>query len=171
MLASAHPGRGPSLALASLLAIAAACFTPDTAHAQHRPVGLGVILGDPTALTLKLRLDRSSAVQFHAGWGFREDSGSRVVLIADYLYHFGTILPETGSAGSLSPYLGIGGKLGIAAGKKNDGLLLGARVPLGLSFLIRGTPLEVFLEVAVGIHLIPETSALVDGGLGIRFYF
>jgi hypothetical protein len=133
-------------------------------------VGLGVIFGDPTALTLKLRISSPSAVQFHLGWGFRSESGSRFVIIGDYLYHFTGIGLER--AGALYPYLGIGGKVGIGAGKKNsDGVLVGVRVPLGLSFLIRGAPLEIFLEIALGVHLVPATSELVDGGLGIRFYF
>ena len=40
-------------------------------HFESTPsFGIGAILGDPTALTLKYRLADQHAVQLYAGWGY-----------------------------------------------------------------------------------------------------
>ncbi|MBI2375032.1 MAG: hypothetical protein HYV07_13630 [Deltaproteobacteria bacterium] len=131
------------------------------------PLGLGIILGDPTGLTLKSRLSQRNALQLHVGFAFGDEKKGRLSLILDYLFHFTGIPVE--SAGVLAPYLGIGGKLVLR--ESRDDVLFGVRVPIGLAFFIRSVPIEIAVEVAVGIHLIPETSALVDGGLMGRYYF
>ncbi|MBI4820565.1 MAG: hypothetical protein HY791_30145 [Deltaproteobacteria bacterium] len=132
------------------------------------PLGLGIILGDPTGFTLKSRLTNRNALQVHLGFGFegKHDNG-RVTFILDYLFHLAGVGLE--GAGTLAPYVGVGGKLAIIEG--NDNILFGVRVPLGLAFFIKGAPIEIAVEVAVGIHVIPETRALVDGGLMGRYYF
>lgn len=134
--------------------------------ASGRRFGLGIVLGEPTALTGKLFLDSSSAVQLHLGYAFgRRD---RLSLIIDYLFHINGVIPPIERAGTLTPYVGIGGRIAV---RYEEDVLFGARVPVGLSFMINNVPLEVFLEVALGIGLIPKTVAIFDAGLGVRYYF
>jgi hypothetical protein len=134
--------------------------------ARGRRFGLGIILGEPSALTGKLFLDGTHALQLHLGYAFgRRD---KLVLIVDYLFHINGVIPPIERAGRLTPYVGIGGRIGI---HDDNDAVLGARVPLGLSFMINNVPLEVFVELAIGIGLIPKTVAIFDAGLGVRYYF
>jgi len=171
-------------ALPIALGLALASFATSEAHAEEesalvtspsydrmpdRNLAIGAILGDPTALDLKLRFDTHNAVQVRAGWTFADPYRDRVVLMADYVYHFPIFYSQTREAGLLTPYLGIGGKIGFS--ERPDPVTVGARVPLGLAFMIREIPIEVFLEVVPGVHVVPSVDALVDAGLGARFYF
>jgi hypothetical protein len=130
------------------------------------PFGLGLILGEPTGFSLKVAFSRDSAVQAHIGYGVGRRG--KLLLAVDYLFHFTTAIGPVGRAGRLSPYVGIGGHLGV---RENDDAILGLRIPIGLSFMISAAPLEVFAEVAPGMGVLPSTTVLVDGGLGLRFYF
>ncbi len=132
-------------------------------------LGVGAILGDPTALGLKTRFDENNALQLHVGWGFADPYGARATFILDYLAHITIFAAETRDVGLLTPYIGLGGKLGLREG--DDPVAIGARVPLGLGFLFREVPIEVFLEVAPGVLVFPAVAALVDGGVGARVYF
>src|SRR5262249_30277958 len=129
-------------------------------------LGVGLILGSPTALTGKLFLVPSSAIQLHIGYSFRRYE--RFILILDYLFHFVGVIPPASHAGRFLPDLRGGARFAI---RSDEDALLGVRFPLGLSFLIAHTPIEVFVEVAIGIGIIPETVATFDGGIGGRFYF
>lgn len=134
--------------------------------------GLGIVLGEPTGITAKGFFAREHALQGHVGFAFGKNS--RIHLVVDYLYHFHNVIPPLGEAGYLAPYLGVGGLLSLRTGdKKGDerDVSLGVRIPLGLSFSFRTVPIEIFAEVAPGIGILPGTFAIVDGGLGGRFYF
>jgi hypothetical protein len=131
---------------------------------SHGPIGLGIILGEPTGLTGKL-LFGTHGFQLHLGYGI--ERRGRFVLIGDYLFHFLQAIPPIQNAGRLAPYVGVGGRLGV----RDDNALLGIRFPLGLAFFLRAAPIEFFVEIALGIGLIPETVAIIDGGIGGRFYF
>jgi hypothetical protein len=131
--------------------------------------GVGAVVGDPTALTLKGRFDSNNALQLHVGWGPIEPNGGRLTFALDYLAHFTIFSSETAKTGALSPYVGLGAKMGIR--EEPDAVVLGARVPLGLAFLFREAPIELFLEVVPGVYVFPAVAALVDGGIGARVYF
>lgn len=136
---------------------------PDTAG---RDLGIGLIAGDPTALTFKAMLADHHALQLHAGWRIGPADGGRLTLAADYLHQFVVVDPGT-SKGQLSPYVGLGGKISAGDGKE----LAGARVPLGLSWFFGAVPIELGLELAPGIAVLPGPDLLVDGGLVARYWF
>lgn len=129
-------------------------------------LGLGVVLGDPTALSLKGMLSGNDAVQIHAGWRLGDPDGGRMTLVVDYLRHFVVVNPAP-TSGALSPYIGVGGKVAVGDG----GTVLGPRVPLGLSYYFGGVPIELALEVAPGLAVLPGTGFMIDGGLAARYYF
>lgn len=133
--------------------------------AGQGPFGLGLILGEPSGLTGKLMLGGPNAVQVHLGYGIGRRG--RFVLAADYLFHVQNALPPARNVGLFVPYVGLGARFSV----RDDDPLLGVRVPLGVSFQLLAVPVEIFVEVAVGVGLIPSTVALIDGGLGGRFYF
>lgn len=143
--------------------------SPSSSRMPERRVAVGAILGDPTALELKLRFDPINAVQIRAGWSVADPYRDRVVVLADYVAHFPILSAQTAQHGLLTPYIGLGGKLGLRDGARP--VTVGVRVPLGLAFMFRALPMEVFLEVVPGIHVVPSVSALADAGLGARVYF
>lgn len=144
-------------------------------YSSRGPFGLGIILGDPTGFTGKYIFERSHGLQMHLGYGIGHGGHLRIVF--DYIYHFVDAIPPLGNAGRLSPTVGIGAAIGVAEGGGNgrgnnsDHAHFGIRVPLGMSFMIRPAPIEVFFEVALGMNVVPGASVLVDGGIGGRWYF
>jgi hypothetical protein len=139
------------------------------ASAQMSGTGIGVIVGDPTGLSLKSWLSPKSAITVGAAWSFRHDGS--LLLWADYTLHSFNI---TGSSSprSLAFYYGIGGKVGFVDRNDNDNeTVIGARVPLGLMLPIGDSPVAVFLEVVPTVDLSPDTDFGVNGGIGVHFFF
>jgi len=157
---------------AALLCVALFAYA-DPAEANGpagEDLGVGIILGEPTGLTGKYWFDQSSAVDVHLSFDFSDDA---FALISDYLIHFNVFKPNS-SAIDLPVYVGIGGKL-YARDDGNDDddddIGLGVRAPVGLSLLLTQAPLEFFVEIALGLRIIPGTDADIDGGIGVRYYF
>jgi hypothetical protein len=138
-------------------------------------LGVGVIAGDPTGLTLKGWLGASSALDLAAAWSLDEDESFH--LHADYLmHHFGTVELDPGD-GRLPLYYGLGGRLVVLDREGNgpgedgdDDFLLGVRIPLGAAYLFEEAPVEIFLEVVPVVDLVPETDMDMDAALGARVY-
>jgi hypothetical protein len=130
--------------------------------AEIRGFGLGVLLGEPTGLSAKAWLGDVSAVDGAAAWSFQgEDS---FYFHSDYLLHYADW--PVSDAGILSGFAGIGGKLHL-----EEDLRLGLRIPFGLSYSFDSVPVELFIEFAPGVDLIPATQGAFTGGLGVRYYF
>ena len=130
-------------------------------HAQDRysNTELGIILGEPTGISLKAWQSNSTAFDAGIAWSFG-DNGS-LHLHGDYLWHEWLDV----DSGSLALYYGIGARVQLA-----DDPRLGARIPFGLQYNIPDTRLSAFFEVAPLLDLAPETSFDVNGGLGLRFF-
>jgi hypothetical protein len=132
--------------------------------------GLGFILGEPTGITGKLFLQENHALDFILAYDITDEAFAVAVD-----YHFVFDLARF-SSGRMPLYVGIGGKLAVFGDKgrrhnRNEDVAFGLRVPVGLSFFFDRVPIEIFLEIAPGIRVFPDTSADVDGGIGVRFYF
>ena len=140
-----------------------------SAHAEGQ-VGVGIVAGDPTGFTLKSRFTPMHALQLHVGIGIGRFDNGRLTLVADYLIHADQLFKDVSGSGFLVPYAGLGAKLGLRESSV-DPVALAARVPIGVAFLFRKTPLELFGEVAIGIHALPAVAPLIDGGIGLRWYF
>ena len=96
-----------------------------------------------------------------------------VAVFLDYLFYFRDLAVVAKHKQEikvkLSPYAGIGSSVQISEG--STPLRLGLRAPLGLAFLFSPGNLELFAEIALGIHIFPSTTALIDGGIGARWFF
>ena len=136
-------------------------FTP-AVFADRGPFGLGIILGEPTGISAKLWLGDSHAVDGAVAWSFQDDGAFYVH--GSYLYHMHDLIPV--EKGSLPVYVGIGGKFSL-----RDDPYVGVRIPVGLVYHFPTAPLDVFLEVAPGLGLVPSTKADWGAGLGLRYYF
>lgn len=124
---------------------------------------LGVIVGEPTGISVKMWFDRNAAFDGAVSWSLK-DKDEDLHLHADFLWHNYSLIDDP--SGLLPVYYGIGGRIILA----ND-TRLGARVPLGISWLLGGAPLDLFIEAAVILDIIPETEFDMNGGIGIRFIF
>lgn len=124
---------------------------------------LGAILGEPTGISAKYWFSPATAFDAAVSWSLR-DEHEDMYIHGDFLWHNFSII---GSASDLVPiYYGIGGRVILA-----DDPRLGARVPVGISWLLGGAPLDLFVEVAGILDIVPDTDFDVNGGLGIRFVF
>jgi hypothetical protein len=149
-----------AVAIASLILFFAAAVAGAASS-----VGLGVIAGEPTGLTIKLWGSSRHAFDGAAGWSIGE--GGWIYLHGDYLWHRYEIDPGY-LEGSLPYYFGVGCRVLLHEG---DDSRLGVRLPIGLDYLFDGGRFDVFVEVAPVIDLVPETDIDVSGGVGARFYF
>jgi hypothetical protein len=169
------------LVLATVTAGAAPANATEVGN--RRNFGLGVQLLDPTAFIGKFFLDRNDALDFGIGfWGYGRcfddhgsyycDHGRRDVSIHfDYLYEESLV----DSRVRLDWHAGVGGRLifwGYAYDNNDDGVALLARVPIGLDLAFqRPSWLEIYLEIAPALVVIPPLDFTFDVGLGARAYF
>jgi len=130
--------------------------------------GLGIVVGTPTGLSAKYWIDNHNALDFATGWSFKED---RFYLHFNYLVHNYSLLKKaiqkSELRGNLPLYAGIG--IRTKFGKGDDEI--GFRIPLGITYLFAGMPLDLFLEFAPSLNFYPETDFFVDTSGGIRYYF
>jgi hypothetical protein len=129
------------------------------AQDRHSNTEIGIILGEPTGLSLKVWQSNNSAFDAALAWSF--GSNESVHVHANYLRHNWLDVNE----GSLALYYGLGARALLA-----DNSRFGARIPVGLQYIVPSTRLSLFFEVAPTLNLIPETSFGVNGGLGVRVY-
>jgi hypothetical protein len=142
------------LTLVCLLAAAA------PVHAQKAgDAGAGVILGAPTAVTGKLWLDGTRAVDIGLGWH------SELTVYGDYLWHGWDILPQP-EKGKMPVYLGLGGQV-----RTYHDAEFGIRAVAGIAYWLPNDPIELFLEIVPVFRLTPGTSVGMDAGVGLRYYF
>ncbi len=134
--------------------------------AQAEPrLGAGVVLGDPTGLSLGWRGSAWSGAQ--AGIGI--DDG-RLDVSADYLQSIAVLEP----AKRFQMPLYVGAGAGFATAEKGffgkpGGITV--RVPVGAAILFDRVPVELFAQVVPSIRVVPGTAYGLDVGLGGRYYF
>ena len=129
-------------------------------------VGLGIFLGEPTGIDLKVGLTGRSGLDLVLGF-------TRLSSNADgygHVTYLLTPLVAHGDAVTVPLRVGIGAAL---FGTRND-LELAIRAPLEVGFRFRRTPLELYGEVALAFVFVDPANELeldVQGGAGLRVYF
>lgn len=145
-----------------------------------RTLGLGVVLGEPTAFSGKVWMNNDRAIDFGLGYSY----GNYVIVFADYLFQWpGAFRLKSGEKffEELVPYVGVGLVMALATsnpaagrayfGSRTETIGLGVRIPLGIEWLPSSAPLGVFLELAPGLGFVPLTYVFFQGGIGVRYYF
>jgi hypothetical protein len=147
------------------LVVSCSVIPLNSAHAGKNGLGLGVIVGEPTGISLKFWNTNSSAIDGAIAWSI--EGNDKLHLHADYLFHeFNVANVEKGQ---LPFYYGIGGRILLKEGRNSDDLI-GVRIPVGVSYLFENSPLEFFLELVPILDLSPDTELDFNGGIGLRFY-
>ncbi|QQS36322.1 MAG: hypothetical protein IPM56_19115 [Ignavibacteriales bacterium] len=149
--------------IALLIALLITSFIFET-KAQEKGFGLGIILGEPTGISGKAWTSSLNAVDFALGYSF-SPKNSRIHLHVDYLFH--SMRPFDSSEKFLL-YYGPGVRI---KSRQNDDSILGIRGVIGLAWIPRNAPVDIFLEVVPILNIIPGTSFNMNAGLGARFYF
>lgn len=128
-------------------------------------LGAGIIIGEPTGLSVKYFLNDTLAIDGAAGWSF--DDHTEFYLHSDLLLHKFDLINV--SKGRLPVYIGAG----VLARFRDDehDNEVGLRVPVGISYMFDGLPVDIFAELSPGIDLSPSTRIDFTGGVGIRYWF
>ncbi len=142
--------------------------------AQDHGFGMGLILGEPTGLSAKLWTSKVNAFDFGLGVSVGGDrikykgnynNGSRVHFHMDYLWHSFNAITSTER---FPLYYGFGGRFNTGGGYDGS---LGIRGVIGIAWLPRSTPIDVFVELVPVFQVTPLTGLGIDAGLGIRYFF
>ena len=167
-----------------LLAITAVAWADEpltdsdlTAGEQVREgFGIGIIIGEPTGLSAKKWISKTTAIDAAAAWSFADYSSFQ--LHVDYLWHNYDLIKTKELPGQLSVYYGIGGRIKLKSGNggsgkdnKDEDTRIGVRVPVGLSYTLKENPVELFAEVVPLLDVVPETKLGIGIGIGARYYF
>ena len=136
--------------------------------------GLGVMVGEPTGISLKKWLGDGQAIDAAGAWSFSEEDSFH--LHADYLKHNFSLFKPQGLKGQLPLYFGIGGRISKRDGHHRHShddadTEIGVRIPLGITYLFEEAPIDLFAEIVPSLGLLPDTDFDLDLALGARFYF
>jgi hypothetical protein len=146
---------------AALILIVLGCLS-GLSFGANGNLGLGIILGEPTGFSAKLWTGKTTAFDAGAAWSFV--SGGFFQIHGDFLFHnFNLFKVDTGK---MALYYGFGGRVKFA-----DEAIISLRVPVGISYQFEKTAIELFLEVAPMLDLIPATEAGIGGAAGFRYFF
>lgn len=156
------------LFLATLISL----LTPQEAAAEEKGVlGAGLILGEPTGVSMKYYLGNDTAVDAAVGGAF---IGKGIQVHADFLWHPWVL--EQKPSFSLPAYFGIGVRVldRNGGGGDQDHVRIGARGVAGVLFDFTEVPLDVFLEVAGVADYRTKGDRFgldINLGAGVRYYF
>ncbi|HVZ41545.1 MAG TPA: hypothetical protein VHI13_19850 [Candidatus Kapabacteria bacterium] len=152
-------------------------FPSDSYSQVHtKSFGFGLILGEPTGLTLKGSLGGNNAwdAAIGASWF------GRTRIHADYLWEVNAF--NSHKAGL---YFGIGGALGLGRGngvlvrgnghdwyyyENENAVAFGVRAVGGIDAMPFNAPVEFFVELAPIVGFVPATGIGYDVAFGVRFY-
>src|ERR1044071_8648874 len=136
---------------------------PTSANAD---IGLGLFLGEPTGLDLKVGLGNRSGLDILFGFDTFRDGRDGY----GHLTYLVTPLIAQGDSVTVPLRLGIGALL---FGPGNN-LSFGVRAPFELGLRLRRAPMEFYGEIALALLFIdPQDEFIADlqGGIGFRIYF
>lgn len=170
-----------SLLIGCTIALSYARGAAATEVGRGRNFGLGVAFGSPTSIVGKYFVGGGNAFDFGLGfwrYGWRRcydrgpdricDGGSAFDLLslnADYLWQESIV---RGASANLDWHIGAGGRVWIGDGD----FAAAARMPLGLDLTFRKPSfLEVFIEIAPALYIVPVIDLDLEAFLGVRFYF
>jgi hypothetical protein len=155
------------------LALCAAAHRAEAHPWARRNIGIGVVLGEPTGLTLDIRPNHWSSFVLDVGFDTFDDDESGYVHLEYQVRLFD--LTHTARL-SIPFYLGIGIFYSDRDRDFADDGHLGPRVPIGIAFEFR-PPVQIFAELAFRWLLVDidheddHDRTDFGGAVGFRLYF
>ena len=143
-------------------------------QAQEEGLGVGIMVGEPTGLSLKKWVGGNRAIDAGVAWSTSENDSLH--LHADYLVHNPDLLATPDKDGRFLLYCGIGARMKLeednnGRGRNNDDTLVGIRVPFGISYQFSKAPVDIFAEIVPVLDVVPDTEFDLSAAIGARFYF
>jgi hypothetical protein len=126
--------------------------------------GAGVMIGEPTGVSVKYWLDERSAIDGVVGWSF--EGRNDLHLHADYLYHIFDLIDV--GRDRFAVYFGGGVRYKLVEHRSD---WFGLRGVGGVAYLFQEIPVDVFLELGPVFDLTPDTRLTLGAGVGARFWF
>lgn len=152
------------------LAIASICV--GFAAARPQGLGLGLMGGNPSGLSLKVWTGPHVALD--AGLGYSLWYGQALSFHGDVLWHTSSLL-QSSADGYLPLYVGLGARAVLANAPDYPDTRIGIRVPFGLEYVFSNVPIGLFLELVPTFDLagVPPGRNLFgpQGSVGFRYYF
>lgn len=136
-------------------------FVSLTINAQDRGFGIGIMAGEPTGISSKYWLSKTTAADAGLAWSI----DSYLHIHADFLMHKYDLINV--SKGELPVYIGLGARILLT----EPDLSIGIRVPLGLDYQFSGAPFDLFFEVVPILNLTPATEFDFNAAIGFRYFF
>ncbi|MBI1804875.1 MAG: DUF3996 domain-containing protein [Ignavibacteriae bacterium] len=156
-----------------IVALAVLLLAPTAAPGQGK-FGVGFVVGDPTGVAWKYKLNANNALDGAIGFS----PFDRYRLHVDYLWHSNPFHEQ-----NLALHYGAGVAFGFGRTEYivvNDGrsryllrdqeIGFGVRGVIGLTYRVQQSPVELFFEAAPLVIVSPAGGMGVDVGLGVRFY-
>ena len=130
---------------------------------QKGNFGMGMILGNPTAFSIKWWTGNNSAID--ASLGYHYGNMNHLHLNTDLLLHLWSIKKEEDI---IKIYFGPGAGMGFISD-----LSISVRAPVGAGLYLHDLPLELFAELVPVLQIIGpgDTQFMMDGYIGARWYF
>ena len=126
-----------------------------------RSTGVGIQLGSPSGVSVKMMRDSEPHYDFLAAWD-----------LGDFLYLSGHAVwekrVEDEVAGDLRMFYGPGAFIGFRD-RRNSNVVLGFSGAIGAALWYRA--FEFFVQLTPRFELAPRTDLGVGGGIGARFHF
>ena len=140
--------------------------------------GLGMVVGEPTGLSVAWRTQERSLWQGTVAWRIEEQL---VRLGVDYLFNLTFFASDDTPSIRYPLYVGLGGVArfgrapagGTIAQAQGDSTTspFGVRLPIGLTVLPSEHRVDAFVEACPVLGLYPNTQISWEWAIGARFYF
>jgi hypothetical protein len=140
------------------------------AAARPQGVGLGLMGGDPSGISLKVWTGYRTA--FDAGLGYSYlRYGTAPAIHGDLLWHSRSVIDEDN--GYLPFYVGVGARLKFAdESRYYPDTRLGIRIPFGVEYVFPVVPVGLFFELVPVFDLTPWNQWFdYNSSIGFRYYF
>lgn len=125
---------------------------------------LGVVLGEPTGLSIKISQTKTLAHDIALNFNTADNY---LYLSWDVLKYDYTKITSKELSGSFPIFYG----LGLRAINTNEELHLAIRFVLGLEYIFSDIPFNIFVKLAPTINLVPHTRVGIAPAIGIRYIF
>ncbi len=153
-----------------LTALAIASICVGIAVARPDGLGLGLMAGNPSGLSLKVWTGPHVALD--AGLGYTLWYGQALSFHGDVLWHTNSLTQSPD--GYLPLYIGLGARVVMANAPDYPDTRIGVRVPFGLEYVFASVPIGLFFEVVPTFDLTGYPAGKLFGqqaSAGFRYYF
>lgn len=133
--------------------------------------GFGMMVGEPTGLTAKFWINNKEAYDVAVSFRFSD----YFLIQGGYLYHNSDVFKKTKAHPQASLYYGGGLRLIFDSDHefrkhydRDYDSILGIKGTVGLNYILRDLPVELFVEVSPIMNIVPATDLDFGAGIGAR---